>query len=86
MTESPLAAEIVQIVRAVAKIRPEVLVGEQTLLVEDLGIDSLDLVGISMKIEDRFGVEIDVDEVPNFRCVADLTKYVDGRQGGASAA
>ena len=78
-------AEITEIVRLVGKIRPEVVIGSGALLVEDLGIDSLDLVSISMKIEDRFRVEIDVDEVPNFRCVDDLAGYV-ARQRGAAAA
>lgn len=83
--ESPLVAEITEIVRLVGKIRPEVMINSRALLVEDVGIDSLDLVSISMKIEDRFRIEIDVDEVPSFRCVDDLASYV-ARHRGASAA
>ena len=85
MADAAMVAEIVQIVREVARLRPEVVVGDSTLLVEDLGIDSLDLVGISMKVEDRLGVEIDVDEVPNFHCVADIARYVASRRGAEAA-
>jgi acyl carrier protein len=47
-----------------------------TRLVEDLNLDSIDLVGITMRLEDRFHVEIDVQEIKNFRSVADLVDQI----------
>ncbi|WP_165221381.1 phosphopantetheine-binding protein [Aquisphaera insulae] len=44
-----------------------------SLLLEDLSLDSLDLVRIIMLIEDRFQVSIDLDEVPKLKRVEDLT-------------
>jgi acyl carrier protein len=43
-----------------------------SLLLEDLALDSLDLVAVIVYIQDHFGVEIDPDEIPNLRSVDDL--------------
>jgi acyl carrier protein len=43
-----------------------------SLLFEDLGLDSLDLVALVLKIQDHFELEIEPDEIPSMRCVNDL--------------
>jgi acyl carrier protein len=86
MADSPLIAELTQIVRTVARIPADVTIGPDTRLVEDLAVDSLDLVGISMKVEDRYGLQIDVDEVPNFQSLADIAAYVVQHRSAAEAA
>ncbi|MGA2366943.1 MAG: acyl carrier protein [Steroidobacteraceae bacterium] len=43
----------------------------------DLGIDSLDLVDLLFKIEDRFGLKI-TDDVPrSLATLGDVTAYID---------
>jgi acyl carrier protein len=55
---------------------PEQLRPEATLA--DLGIDSLDLVDLMFKIEDRFGLKIK-DEVPrDLLTLGDVAAYIDG--------
>lgn len=76
MLDSTLLAEVTQAVRQAGKIKPAVIITAESRLVEDLNLDSLDLVGAIMKIEDRFGLEIDVDEVPNFQRISDIVAYV----------
>jgi acyl carrier protein len=83
--DAPLVAELAGIVRDSAKIRPEVAVDAESLLVEDLGIDSLDLVGISLRIQRHYGVEVDADELPNLRRLGDVAAYVARRRGPAAA-
>ena len=41
-------------------------------LLEELALDSLDLVAVILQLQDRFEVEIDPDEIPHMRTVADL--------------
>ena len=86
MIDSTLLAEITEHVRSAAKISPQVLITADSRLVEDLAIDSLDLVGVLVAIQDRFDVAIDDDDVPNLHRVVDLALYVARRRGGSIAA
>ena len=45
-------------------------------LVEDLAIDSLDLVGVILQLQDHFEVVIEEDAVPHLCRVADLAAYL----------
>lgn len=44
--------------------------------VEDLGLDSLDLVEITMSLEDEFGFEIPESDVDKLKTPRDIHKYV----------
>ena len=67
-----LIAEVAGIVRKAAKIPAQVPIGADSRLVEDLAIDSLDLVGVILQFQDHFDVVIEEDAVPNLCRVADL--------------
>ncbi len=43
---------------------------------EDLEMDSLDVVEIIMSLEDEFGVEIPDDEIEGIKTVEDLVNYL----------
>jgi acyl carrier protein len=57
-----------------------------SLLVEELGLDSLDLVAVVLKLEDQLHVPIGVQEIKNFRSVSDLVELVQRLQGTSAAA
>ncbi len=79
--QASLIAEVVGIVRRAAKIPPRVPIRADSRLVEDLAVDSLDLVGVILDIQDHFGVAIEEDAVPHLCRVADLAACVSaGRQ------
>ena len=48
-----------------------------SLLLEDLALDSLDLVAVIIQLQDEFGVEIDPDEITELRTVSDLVASLD---------
>jgi acyl carrier protein len=54
--------------------------------VEELGLDSLDLVAVVLKLEDQLHVPIGVQEIKNFRSVSDLVELVQRLQGTSAAA
>jgi acyl carrier protein len=85
MNDPALIAEVAQAVRSVARIPAEVAVTGDSLLVDDLAIDSLDLVGVVLEIQDHFGVVIDDEDVPSLRRVSDLAAQVAARRGAAAA-
>lgn len=51
------------------------------LLLEDLGLESADLLNLLNAVEDRFGVAIDELEAFELRTVADLGDLIDRRSG-----
>lgn len=50
---------------------------ENTTFVEDMGIDSVDVVELVVELEDEFGLdEIPEEELKKIRTIGDLTAYV----------
>ena len=73
--------EVAGLVRKAAKIPARIPIRADSRLVEDLAIDSLDLVGVILQLQDHFDVAIDEDAVPNLCRVADLAAYLAERGG-----
>ena len=61
-------------------IKPEEVRPEAAFL-EDLGVDSLDLVELIMTMEDEFGITIPDDEVEEIRTVQGAVDYIQTRSG-----
>jgi acyl carrier protein len=51
-------------------------IGEETSLTTDLGVDSLEMVGLIMEIEDEFGIDIPDEDAMHIATVKQLTDYV----------
>ena len=77
---------ITSAIRSVAKRTQTMVITADTLLVEELALDSLDLVSVLMRMEDQFDIKIELDEVANIRSVGDLATQVEALQDGRSAA
>jgi acyl carrier protein len=85
MTDATPVSEVAEAVRHAAKLGPSVVITAESRLIEDLAIDSLDLVGVLLDIQDHFDVVIDDEDVPRLKRVADLAAYVASRRGSAAA-
>lgn len=48
-----------------------------SLLVEDLGADSLDSIDIVMSIEDEFKLEVPDEVIENMSSVSDIVNYIE---------
>ena len=57
-----------------AKIKPE------TSFIDDLNLDSLDIVELMMKMEDEFGVEIPEEDAEGLKTVQDVISYVESKK------
>lgn len=89
MSDASLSSHLAETVRKVGKVPADRPIEPSTRLVEDLGIDSLDLVAVFLQVQDQFDVVIEDDDVPSLRTVADLATYVRRAQGqgqGSAAA
>lgn len=52
----------------------------ESLMADDLGADSLDVIDLLMSIEDEFSVEIPDEEIENLKTVGDLVKYIEANK------
>ena len=56
------------------------LVTEDASISGDLGADSLDLVDLSMSIEEEFDLEVPDDVLDHIRTVGDIVKFIDDNE------
>lgn len=52
----------------------------ETNFVDDLNLDSLDIVELMMKMEDEFGVEIPEEDAEGLKSVKDVVTYLEKKQ------
>jgi len=69
----PLVADLIRSVSEKARTK---IIHADTLLLEELALDSLDMVRVIMLIEDRHGVSIDLDEVAEMKSVGDVARVL----------
>ncbi len=77
---------IVGSIRSVSKRTQTMAITPDSVLVDELALDSLDLVGVLMKLEDHYALKIELDDVPNIHTVAELGEHVTRLLGERSAA
>src|SRR5262249_22136553 len=85
VAESKLLEAIVSAIKAEAECTRKASIDANTRLVEDLGLDSIDIVGVTMRLEDRFHIRIDVEDIKHFRSVSDLMDEVSLLLGKSAA-
>ena len=56
------------------------LVTEDASISGDLGADSLDLVDLSMSIEEELNLEVPDDVLDHIRTVGDIVKFIDDNE------
>ena len=56
------------------------IINEGSSLTGDLGADSLDLVDLSMSIEEEFNLEVPDDVLDHIRTVGDIVKFIDDNE------
>jgi acyl carrier protein len=82
LNQSVLAAVVSAIRRAVCL--PDVRITQETRFAEDLSLDSLDLVELTIELEETFETELPSDAHDRFRSVADVAAYLGRRYLSAS--
>ena len=75
---------ITDAIRSVSSKAREMAILPESLLLEELALDSLDLVAVILDVQDRFQVEIDPDEIPSLRSVDDLISSVSNHLRAAA--
>lgn len=58
----------------------KVKISMETSFVDDLNLDSLDIVELMMKMEDEFGIEIPEEDAEGLKSVKDVVTYLGNKQ------
>ncbi len=75
---SDIAKKIKSIIAEQAEVKPEE-VTEKATFINDLGLDSLDMVELVMKLEEECGVEIPDEDAEKLTTVGEAISYVEKR-------
>ncbi|MBT3981465.1 MAG: acyl carrier protein [Bacteriovoracaceae bacterium] len=73
-----MEAKVIKLVSEATKIEPDKISGA-TSFIDDLNLDSLDIVELMMKMEDEFGVEIPEEDAEGLKTVSDVVKYLGSK-------
>ena len=57
----------------------EELITPEATFTTDLGADSLDIVELAEKFEDRFGIEVSDDDIMEIKTIYDIVNYLDNK-------
>ena len=75
MSNSDTLTKLLEILRPYTK--EGQTVGEETEIVAELGLDSMQVMQLLLKIEDEFDISIPLNNVPHIQTVKELTLEVE---------
>jgi acyl carrier protein len=52
-----------------------------SLIMKDLGADSLDMVELAMAFEEEYGIKIETDDISKIKTVQDLADFISAHKG-----
>jgi len=70
-----IQAKVITIVSEAANVEVSTIKAE-TSFVDDLNLDSLDMVEMMMKMEEEFGIEIPEEKTEDLKTISDVTTYL----------
>jgi len=76
-TEEEVLEELVGWFSVLQGVRPDLVTPDARLL-EDLGVDSLDHMTLSLTIGKEFGIDTWAEDVPAFITVMDIARFISG--------
>jgi acyl carrier protein len=77
MDQPNLLDEVVATVCLVSPAAEGRTLDASSLLVEDAGLDSLDLVSLLMTLQDQLGIELDLDAVGGLKTLGDVAQILE---------
>lgn len=69
-----------QVLNDTVDIKKETEIDENTVILRDLGVDSLDMVELVCAVEDEFDIEIADKKIKTLVTIGDLINYIESQQ------
>lgn len=74
-----MQTKVIQLVSDATKIEIA-KINADTSFVDDLNLDSLDIVELMMKMEDEFDIEIPEEDAEGLKKVSDVVAYIESKK------
>ena len=71
--------KVIKLISEATKMDPS-KIRMETNFIDDLNLDSLDIVELMMKMEDEFGIEIPEEDAEGLKNVRDVVTYLESKQ------
>jgi acyl carrier protein len=75
VTADEIRTGLAEILNEVADVSADDVTDDKSFT-DDLDVDSLSMVEVAMAAEEKFGVKIPDDELPNLKTVGDVVSYI----------
>ncbi len=69
-----------QILNETVDVDTSIEIDENTVILRDLGVDSLDMVELICAVEDEFDIEIADKKIKSLITIGDLIDYIESQQ------
>lgn len=70
--------KIKEIIMEILEVEMDVITDDASI-VDDLGADSIAIMEIVMELETEFDMEIDTEDIVNFKTVSDIQKFLESK-------
>lgn len=69
-----------EILKETVEVSAETEINEDTVILRDLGVNSLDMIELVCAVEDEFDIEIADKKIKSLVTVGDLIAYIEAQQ------
>jgi len=73
-----MVEEVVRIIRENNRIPEDVVIDRNSKLDTDIGLSSYDLMEVLVMVEEKYGVEIPREKIPEFSTLGDVLDVLEG--------
>lgn len=72
--------KLIKILNETVDVDSDIVITKDTVILRDLGVDSLDMVELVCAVEDEFDIEIADKKIKSIITIGDLIEYIESQQ------
>ncbi len=72
--------KLIKILNETVDVDSNIVITKDTVILRDLGVDSLDMVELVCAVEDEFDIEIADKKIKSIITIGDLIEYIESQQ------
>jgi acyl carrier protein len=59
------------------------VISDDDIILSEIGLDEIDMAEVAISLEDGFGIEIDDDDITEWKTVGNISDYINKKLGDA---